>query len=218
MATVSKVVAGAISSVPVAGGVVAAWFQNYMEAPYSKRLEEWQKVITEVVNELADKYNTLPDDQVLLDAMVNATRAAQATHQKEKIAALRNAIVNSVAPEAPDADEQARFFRLVDQFSAIHIVVLRFLDEPEVAFNQLGLTWPSGPHDSHARLGELLDHVVADGASRHDWRDLVIDDLARARVVLMFSSVDDIWVRPEMSQSFVTELGRRFLRFVSENE
>jgi hypothetical protein len=36
-----------------------------------------------------------------------ATRTIEHTHEDEKIPALRNAVLNSVAPDAPDADIQA---------------------------------------------------------------------------------------------------------------
>jgi hypothetical protein len=106
---VDKAIAGGLSSIPLVGGVLGVFYENYMQAPYNRRLQQWQRTMTEVVNELAAKYDALPNEDVLLDALINATRAAQATSQQEKLDALRNAVLNSVAPDAPDTDEQARF-------------------------------------------------------------------------------------------------------------
>jgi len=39
---------------------------------------------------------TLADNDLFVDAVVTATRTVEHTHQKEKISALRNAVLNSV--------------------------------------------------------------------------------------------------------------------------
>jgi hypothetical protein len=67
---------------------------------------------------------------VFVDAVVNATRAAQATHQSEKLDALRNGVLHSLDEDAPTLDEQARFFRLVEQLTPAHLRMLRFLNDP----------------------------------------------------------------------------------------
>jgi hypothetical protein len=95
-----------------------------MEGPYNRRLAEWRASITDVVNELRMKVDRLLENEVFLDAFIQSTRIAQTTHQQAKLAALRNALMNSVAPEAPEVDEQARFFRLGDEFSTRHILLL----------------------------------------------------------------------------------------------
>ncbi|TDW70714.1 hypothetical protein [Kribbella pratensis] len=182
-----KLLAGGVSSIPLAGGLAAAWYQHLMEGPYNKRLEAWRATITDAVNELAEKYDDLLDNEVFLDAFVNATRAAQATHQQEKLDALRNAVLNSVASDAPDVDEQARFFRLVEQFSAAHVLLLARL---------------GGGH-----RGSIYD-AFPEPDSRREWRDLLIADLAGARLINV--SIDGF------HSAEVTGLGRRFLGFISE--
>jgi hypothetical protein len=176
----TKLTAGAISSVPVVGGIVGAWFQHYVEEPFAARAEDWRLDITELVNELAAKYEDLPNNQVLLDALVNATRAAQATHQQDKITALKNGVLNSVAPEAPDVDEQARFFRLIDELTPSHIVVLRFLKSPGEALRQLplGRRPPRiSQHAEHVNMGRVFEVVEPRIAADTEWRDLLVYDL-----------------------------------------
>ncbi|MET9311029.1 hypothetical protein ABZX12_04335 [Kribbella sp. NPDC003505] len=83
--------------------------------------------MTEVINELVERYNTLPHDEVLLAALVEATRAAQATDPQEKRDALRSAVANAVAPDSPNADERGPILRLADGFTAGHLLLLRRL-------------------------------------------------------------------------------------------
>jgi hypothetical protein len=156
---VDKAIAGGLSSIRLVGGVLGVFYENYMQAPYNRRLQQWQRTMTEVVTELAAKYDTLPNDDVLLDALINATRAAQATSEQEKLDALRNAVLNAVAPHAPDTYEQSRFFRLVDQFSAAHLMLARSTEYR-----------PSS-------LYERLDDINTRG---REWRDLLAADLSGA--------------------------------------
>lgn len=216
-ALVDKALAGGLSSIPLVGGVVGAFYQEYMERPYAKRLERWQQELTEVVNELAWKYDTLPDDDVLLDAMINATRVAQATSQQEKIAALRNGVVNSVASDAPDPDEQARFFRLVDQLSVTHLRMLRVVEDPVLSYDTAtGAPTPSlSVGGAPLLLGDVFVRTIPELAGRKDRRDLLFDDLASARLVITAASVDTVPVNHE-NYRMMTDLGRRFLRFIDE--
>ncbi|GAA0944606.1 hypothetical protein GCM10009554_38890 [Kribbella koreensis] len=186
---VDKAIAGGLSSIPLVGGVLGVFYENYMQAPYDRRLQQWQRTMTEVVNELAEKYDTLPNDDVLLDALINATRAAQATSQQEKLDALRNAVLNSVAPDAPDTDEQARFFRLVDQFSAAHLRMLA-----RISYYQ--------PSSLYVRPDVI-------NTRRREWRDLLTADLSGARLISVSTDGNYTALR--------TSLGSRFLDFISES-
>ncbi len=181
-----------------------------MEGPYNRRLAVWRARITDVVNQLVLKVERLLDNEVFLDAFIQSTRIAQTTHQQEKLEALRNALENSVAPDAPDADEQARFFGLVDQFSARHILLLRWAQE----------------HPSR-RGGPVHDEQLPNAAGiwgsplpalggHDDLRTLLMDDLTSTNLVEApsgFPRVIDL--DDEYFVGQVTPLGSRFLRFIS---
>jgi hypothetical protein len=176
-----------------------------MLGPYNKRLEAWRVSITAVVNELAAKYDNLLDDDVFLDAFINATRVAQSTHQQEKLDALRNGVVNSVGPNAPDVDEQARFFRLVDQFSAAHLVVLRRIAAARPPFALDEFSEASGG-------GGIVHQTPPEFDRRRPLLDILLADLLGASL-LVGSSTD---MRGGMFYGRATTLGGRFLDFISE--
>jgi len=64
---------------------------------------------------------SLAGNDLFTDSEVMATRTVEHAHQAEKIEALRNAVLNSAAPGAPDADTQAIMLTLVDQFTPTHL-------------------------------------------------------------------------------------------------
>jgi hypothetical protein len=70
------------------------------------------------------------------------TRAIDHTHQEEKLAALRNAVLNSALPGAPDADMQAILLGLVDRLTSSHLRFLTMWDDPPLWFESRGLAPP----------------------------------------------------------------------------
>jgi hypothetical protein len=114
----ASVGAGA-GAVPLVGSPLAVAFAVAMGWTYNRRMTEWLDALAEAVDDLqhqseeSTSFEDLADDPAFVDAVVAATRAAQATHQKDKLDALRNGVLNASRPGAPGLDEQARFFRFV---------------------------------------------------------------------------------------------------------
>lgn len=73
---------------------------------------------------------SLVGNDLCTDAVVMATRTIEHTHQAEKIQALRNAVLNSVAPGAPDADTQTIMLTQVDRFTPSHLRLVTLWDDP----------------------------------------------------------------------------------------
>ncbi|MGD9955170.1 MAG: hypothetical protein AB7O74_13925 [Candidatus Nanopelagicales bacterium] len=124
-------VVAAVSAVPLAGGPFSVVLQAAMGHMYGRRMSAWLDDLAEVVNELQARESVsleeLIGDEAFADAVVAASRAAQATHSDDKLLALKNGLRHSVGEEAPELDEQARFFRLVDEFTPSHLRVLKGL-------------------------------------------------------------------------------------------
>jgi hypothetical protein len=208
---VDKLLAGALSSLPVAGGAAGAWYEYLMEGPYNRRLAEWRARVTGVVNELMVKVERLLDNEVFLDAFIQSTRIAQSTHQEEKVRALRNALANSVALDAPDADEQARFFRLVDEFSARHIVLLGWINDHESTADQV---------DSSQRVTGtgVWAHPLPANAGSGDMLALIVGDLERSRLITWPEGYAELGVLGDSFVGRTSQFGQRFLHFISEGD
>ena len=87
----------------------------------------------------APPLDQLVKDEVFLDAVIHATRAAQATHQAEKLDALQHAVLHSFGPEAPNVDVDGASSGLVDQFSPGHLRMLSFLADPQGTLERAGI-------------------------------------------------------------------------------
>lgn len=173
-----KTIEGGAGMIPLVGSAIAAAFTYAVGYAFNNRMQQWYDDVASAIQELQDReegldFDQLADDPVLVDAVVHETRAAQGTHQREKLDALRNGIINSIGPGAPSADEQLRFLRLIDQFSPAHLRMLTFWRDPAAFFETEGIPRPN--IYSGARMA-LLD-VVPDFAGKSDWNTLLASDL-----------------------------------------
>jgi hypothetical protein len=114
-----------------------------------QRREEWFTKLAEGVEDLRERigdvdFENLASNDLFVDAVMTTTRTIEHTHQEEKITALRNAVLNSVAPDAPDADTQAIFLNLIDRFTPSHLRLLALWDDPPAWFESHGRTPPQG--------------------------------------------------------------------------
>ena len=213
---VEAAASGFAGMVPVAGSPLAAAFALAMGWTYNKRWQTWLDDLAAAVTELQEREGVtleeLRQSEVFVDAVVHASRSAQATHSDEKLRALRNAVVNSVDPGAPSRDEQAQFFRYVDQLTPSHLTVLAFMDDPAAMF--------AAHHRSIEGIGErddggpLLESLHPEFTQ--EWRDILESDLMNMRLVgwnfLAMMTDQGLW------QSLTSGYGKRFLAFIADGE
>lgn len=210
-----QAIAAGAGMVPVVGSPLAVAFAVAMGWTYNKRMRQWLEDLAEAVDELQQRdelptVEELAESEVFVDAVVNATRAAQTTHQEAKLAALKNAVLNSLAPTAPDVDEQARFFRLIEEFTPAHLRLLSFLHDPGAAFDATGEPRPNIPAGSRR---VLLEAVYRDFAGRGEWYDLLANDLAAAGLIQ--GSIGGMLTGAGLWAPMTTAMGGRFLGFVT---
>jgi len=205
-----------VSVVPIVGGPVAVVLATAMGAAYNRRMQAWFEDLAQTVTELQEitddwpPVDELAENDVFLDAVAQAAQAARATHQVEKLQALRNGVLNSLGPDAPEIDEQARFFRLLDQFTPAHLRLLAFLHDPMAAFDAAGLERPRAIMGSRSLIiGQHPDFTGRPAG----WIDLIASDLTTAALTTVdglhtVQSGDSLWL------SATSPLGYRFLAFV----
>ncbi len=203
--------------VPVVGSPIAVAFAVAMGWTFNKRMTIWLDDLAVAVDELQQQaeapltFEDLATDEGFVDAVVNATRAAQATHQQEKLDALRNGVLNSIGTSDSALDEQARFFRLVEEFSTAHLTLLTFLNDPGGWFDQRGIEKPNIHAGARATL---LEAAIPEFAGRRDWYDLLAGDLSSAR--LIDANLHATMTGPGAWSSCLRPLGVRFLEFVTD--
>lgn len=211
---VERVVEAGLGSVPLAGNALAVTFVTAVNWRLNQRREEWFTELADGVEELRQRVDglsldDLADKDLFVDAVVSATRTIEHTHQAEKVKALRNAVLNSVSPDAPDADTQAIFLSLVDRFTPSHLRLLALWDNPPAWFESTGLPLPTSSGNRAATVEAGLPEM----RGRGDLIVRVADELHDAR--LLGANLTGMVSPQGMMQRLTTEFGRRFLRFIS---
>ena len=204
---------GVLNMVPVVGGALALAVTYARGLARNQRAQEWLADLAAAVEDLQDRgaappLDELVKDEVFLDAVIHATRAAQATHQAEKLDALQHAVLHSFGPEAPDVDEQRRFFRLVDQFSPGHLRMLSFLADPGGALERAGIA----PEQYMAAGRSAALERLPEFSGKRDWYDLLAGDLSAAG--LAQPNLHAVMTGAGVYQDSTTQLGKRFLGFI----
>jgi len=129
-----------VNLVPVVGGAVATLLTSALNNRLNERRERWFSELAEAVKDLEDRFegfdpDALADNESFLDAVVTATRTVDRSSQREKIEALRNAVLNSALPSAPEPDIQQLYFALVDDLTPTHLHLLTLLNDPPAWFD-----------------------------------------------------------------------------------
>lgn len=100
---------GVLSAIPFVGGTAAEFLGLYLAAPVAHRRDAWLQDLAIRLGELEGQISgfhldTLADNEQFVSATLQATQAALRTHQKEKLEALRNAVLNTAVNQEPEDD------------------------------------------------------------------------------------------------------------------
>lgn len=202
--------------VPLVGSPLAVAFAFAMGLTHNRRMAGWFERVAEAITELQERtdglsFDDLAQDDGFVDAVIAATRAAQATSSEEKLCALRNGLLNSLGPDASSLDEQARFFRLIEQFTPTHLRLLAFLDDPGAVFDAEGLTRPNLYMGGRSHLiAEIPDLRGPDG-----WIDLISRDLDAASLT-NHGGLNVTITSQGLWEPATSALGKRFLAFIRD--
>ena len=130
-----RLVRATLAGVPALGGTLVEAFNALIEPPMAKRKTEWMVEVSEAINELYEKgivtEENLQENEKFFTTLVHASSTAIRNHEKEKLDALRNAVLNSALPDAPSDTMQQLFLNLVDSCTSWHIALLKIFQDPE---------------------------------------------------------------------------------------
>lgn len=152
-----------LSAIPVIGGPAAEIFTQVIVPPLTKRRDAWLQGISDSLAELEEKIEgfsvqSLASNEEFITLMMQASVIAIRNHQKEKLSALRNVVLNS-AIKTPDEYLQTNLINFLDIATPWHLQVLRFYSKPETYLEQSGLEVDTGDYLSTyvARVFKELD-------------------------------------------------------------
>jgi hypothetical protein len=212
---VEKAIEAGIGLVPVVGSPLAVAFAYAVGQPLQRRMQAWLTELAEAVDELTARpdgptLQELIDDERFVDAVITATRAAQRTHERDKLNALRYAVLNSTLPGAPDTDEQMMFFRWVDDYTVSHLRLLTYLHDPSGWYRSHGLAlWITGAGSRR----EAMEAALPELAGRRDFTDVLLADLEAAG--FLTGSIDSAASGQAVYNQLTTAIAGRFLSFIT---
>jgi len=137
-----------LSTAPFLGGPLAEFFSIVIAPPLEQRRDAWMVEIYSRLKQLEEKVEgfrieNLAQNEVFVSTLFSATQVAMRTHQAEKLAALRNAVINSAIRPSFDENLQLMFLNLVDRYTRWHLIILHFLDDPREYGKRNSISYPS---------------------------------------------------------------------------
>lgn len=201
------VVKAALASVPVVGSAAVEFFQMLVTPPLEKRRAEWMRAVSEKLMELEEKgvaIEALQSNDQFISTLMQATQIAMRTHQREKIDALRNAVLNAAKPQPPSEALQQIFLNLIDSMTEWHLRILKLFHNP-----------PPVPGLSMGGLSSVLEHHYPDLRGNRDFYDQIWKDLYLRGLVgteHMHITMSEMGLK----QQRTTTMGAQFLAFIEE--
>jgi hypothetical protein len=212
------VVKAATSAVPVVGGPAAELLGLIFGPPLEKRKEAWLNLlagavetIRETVAELTPE--KLSQNEAFISTALHATEVAIRTHEQEKLEALRNAVVNTVLPQAPDESLQQIFLDYIDEFTPWHLRILAFFDAPVEWARAQGIVLPD-PHWYAGSPSQALEKAMPELVNRRQFYDVVVAGLENRK--LLGGGIHGMSTVQGMIAQRTSPHGREFISFITE--
>jgi hypothetical protein len=206
-----------IGSIPLLGTAASELFNLIVVPSLEKRRIKWMEDVAEALRILEQKnainIEELSHNEAFINATLHASQIALRTSQKEKLKALRNAVINSAFSSSPDEDTQQIFLNLVDTFSQWHLRLLKFLKDPPHG----GTPLKTGYTYIHLSvLPEAIEKTYPQLKGRYDFYYQIIKELSDRGLANMSASdtTHDMATMQGIPSTQVTELGAEFLSFI----
>ena len=210
-----RVTRAALSGVPALGGALVETFNALIEPPMARRKTEWMGQVTEAINELYEKgYVTeqdLQENEKFFTTLVHASNVAIKNHEQEKLDALRNAVLNSALPGAPDDTLQQLFLNLIDSCTSWHIALLKLFQDPEQWANENNHQFPSW---SMGGITAVIESAYPELRGQQDLYRLVWQELYRNGLFNTDGLGTTMTVNGMLSKR-TTTIGDKFVAFIS---
>jgi len=211
-----RVARAALSVVPALGGALVEAFNALIEPPMVRRRTEWMEQVTEAINELYEKgfvtEKDLQENEKFFTTLVHASNVAIRNHEKEKLEALRNAVLNSALPGAPDDTLQQLFLNLIDSCTSWHIAILKLFQGPEQWARNNGHQFPSW---SMGCITSVIESAYPKLRGQQDLYRLVWQELYR-NGLLSTDGLGTTMTGSGMLAKRTTAIGDKFVEFISE--
>jgi hypothetical protein len=195
-------------------------FERFISPPLQKRTNEWMKEVAEALMGLQQdrgiNIEALQNNGLFTTVVIQATRVAVANHQKEKLNALKNTIINSASSSEAE-DVQITFIRFIDELTPSHISLLKFFIDEEKGLETI---------KSYMEIYELFNDKKSASISKDELR-MFIGDLNTRGLLRVSPDIEDdsdIYqassllleeTNDNLPRIIVSHVAKRFIRFIS---
>jgi hypothetical protein len=206
-----------LSFIPVAGGAASEIFGAIVAPQLEKRRTEWFEGMANDLEQLKGKIENLTPESLsqndsFVTMFLHASRTAISNHQREKLEALRNAVLNAATPNAPDDDLQLMFLDAIDTLTTWHLRVLAYFDNPRQWFTERGLQLSA---DLGSALA-LLQRAYPELDGRVDFCDILYNELSsRGLLDGPATSIHGSMTASGTLASRTTQIGKQFIRYIT---
>lgn len=174
------------------------------------------QVIGSGLKELADRVKgfnieDLSTNETFITIVTHASQTAIKNHQKEKLEALRNAVLNAALPNAPEEDIQLMFLTYIDSLTTWHFAILKFLDNPKEWAKIHGVTYPNW---SMGGASAALEHAFPGLRGKREIYDVFIRDIF-SRGLISTDSLHVTVTGDGILTSRTTTMGKQLIGFIT---
>jgi hypothetical protein len=195
-----------LGMIPYAGAAAAELFSLVLAPPLTRRRDEWIESIAQALSALETqvegfRIENLSKDERFITAVLCATQSAIRTHQREKLEALRSAVLNVALRGEADENVELVFLSIADSFTEWHLRILRYFDEHPTQ------------SESGYRSGHLVVIYPSLQAQEEFYEQIVRDLYAHGFVVSNVTPGTATAFMPYAGRT--TEFGKKFLAFIA---
>ena len=206
-------VARSIIGVAPLGGSLLELLSPFLGPPVERRREEWAKDLGDVVESIGKQVEELGSDDVFVSSVIRTSRIAIATHRANKRQFLKNMLIKIGSGCAPDEDMLEVYFRIIEDLTPSHIILLDFLSMSSSRIAKLcGGTFPVG-----MKYQVVLDRVLPELSKKGELVQQILQDLARDRLIAP-GAPGTHFSQLSFPQQMMTNHGINFLNFVLSPE
>lgn len=204
-----RIVRSILSTTPVFGGALVEAFSSIIEPPILKRKTEWMVQVTESLNQIIESRTNisikdLSQNEEFVTTLIHASSIALKNHDKEKLNALKNAVLNTAIDNTVEEHFQILFINLIDSLSSLHFNFLNLLQAPNEWGNRSDIIFNKQAFDSYEQLIEQAFPNI-----ENEVRSYVLKDLQSKSLV-------DIPMMDSKVEKLTTNLGDRFINYIKE--
>jgi hypothetical protein len=201
-----------IGMVPL-GGSLLELLSPILGPPVERRRGEWAKDLADVVESTGRRMEELASDDVFVSSVIRTSRIAIATHRANKRQFLKNMLIKIGSGCAPDEDMLEVYFRIIEDLTPSHIVLLDFLWMSGSRIAKLyGGTIPVG-----LKYQEILGRLLPELSEKQVLVQQILQDLAQYRLINGAIPGTDL-SQLSFPQQMMTNQGINLLNFVLSPE